>query len=55
MVIYLLIGAVIGFVVGWLVTRNNTSIFEPFAEKIDSKFDILKAEIEQLKDKIDKK
>lgn len=51
MIINLVIGAVIGFVAGWLVTRNNKSIFEPLAQKIDGLVD----KVKELEDKLDKK
>lgn len=46
----MVIGAVIGFVVGALVYRNNTSLFEPYAEKIDNLADL----VNELKDKLEK-
>lgn len=48
------VGAV-AFAAGIFVYRNNTKLFSKYADKADVLFDELKKEIQDLKDKLDKK
>lgn len=50
-----IIVAVVGFVIGIFVYRNNVNLFAPIAEKIDAKYDRLEAKIDELKRKLDEK
>lgn len=51
----LVIGAVIGFIIGVFVYRNNVDVISPLAKIIDAKYDILEAKIEELTKKLKEK
>ncbi len=49
MILYIIIAAVIGFILGILVYRNNVDVISPIVDKFDSKFDKLELKMEELK------
>lgn len=55
MILYIIIAAVIGFILGILVYRNNVDVISPIADKFDTKFDKLELKIEELKKQLEAK
>ncbi|WP_424493877.1 hypothetical protein [Salinimicrobium sp. GXAS 041] len=54
-IIGLLIAAVVGFIIGVFVYRNNVDLFAPIASKIDAKFDKLELKFEELKKELNER
>ena len=53
MIIYIIAAAVVGFIAGVFVYRNNVDVISPIADKLDVKFDKLELKIEELKKQIE--
>jgi hypothetical protein len=53
-ILTIVISAVVGFVAGVFVYRNNTKLFGQYADQVDAKYDALEAKLDAIEAAIKK-